>query len=89
MVKQIQVTKAWGEGSLPSNKGRYILAGADYSAPRFIDAVKVGNGVKVFNMDGTEVRQDATLRHFGPIPGIDRSIAAQARSNVTEPTQAS
>jgi hypothetical protein len=88
MAKQVQITKSWAAGSIPESKGRYILCGADYSAPRFIDAVTVGNGVKVFNMDGTEVRQDATLRHFGPLPGQDRSIAASARF-ATEPTQAS
>ena len=54
-----------------------------------MDAVTVGNTVKVFNMDGTEVRQDMNLRHFGPLPGIDRSIAAQARSATEAPAQAS
>ena len=88
MAKQIQVTKSWSIGSIPETKGRYIVCGADYANPRFIDAVLVGNTVKVFNMDGTEVRQDATLRHFGPLPGQDRSIAASARF-AAEPTQAS
>lgn len=87
MAKQIQITKAWGEGSIPENRGRYVLCNADYSNPRFIDAVVVGTGLKVFNMDGSDVPQDDNARHFGPLPGIGRSISAQAR-RASEPVEA-
>lgn len=88
MAKQVQITKAWGVGSIPATKGSYIVCGPDRSGVRFIDAVPVGNGIKAFYMDGTEVRQDNALRHFGPLPGIERSIAAQARSAEEAPAQA-
>jgi|KBSSwiStaDraftv2_1062776.scaffolds.fasta_scaffold201039_4 hypothetical protein len=88
MAKQIQIAKSWGQGQI-ENAGRYILCGSDYSAPRFITVVNVGNTNKVFALDGTEVRLDDTMRHFGPLPSIERSLSAKARHAAEAVPQAS
>lgn len=84
---QKQITKAWGEGSIPATKGTYLLIdNPEARQGRLVTAVVVGPGiVKVFDGEN-EVRQDANARHFGPLPGVERSLAAQERHAATPAT---
>lgn len=85
-TKQVQTTRTWSLGCVPETRGRFIVCGENYENPRWIDSIMVGNGLKAFEMDGTAVRQDAALRHYGPFPGIARSISAQDKDSAATPS---
>ena len=84
---QKQITKAWGEGSIPESKGTYLLLATPESREgRLVTAVQIAPGVlKVFDGEN-EVRQDANCRYFGPLPSIERSLSAQERHAATPAT---
>lgn len=87
MNPKTQIAKSWGNGTQPANAGTYLTAGENFSDPIMVEAIQVGGTVKVFRCsDATEVRQDAARFHYGPLPGISRSIAAKAR-RATDPAE--
>lgn len=79
MAKQNVVAKSWATGTQPTRKGTYIVADADRTNPRFVTAVECGTTIRVFDMKGDPVEQNEAMFHYGPIPGIERSIAAVQR----------
>jgi hypothetical protein len=80
-----QITKAWGEG-LPTRPGRWLVCNADETNARILRAVETEPGTVAVFEGGQMLRNDANLRHFGPLPGIERSIKAQSRSTAASPT---
>jgi hypothetical protein len=77
-TKTTQQTKTWGMG-LPTRTGRYVFCNADYGNARILNAVETEPGTIAVFERGQPIAVDANLRHFGPIPGIQRSLDASAR----------
>lgn len=75
-----QITKAWGMG-LPTRPGRYLLCNADYGNARIRNAVETEPGTVAVFENGQPITLTPDLRHFGPLPSIERSISAQERKS--------
>ncbi len=79
MGKQVQIAKSWGRGTQPVNPGTYLVSDESRTNLRMIQATRLGNTVRSFDMDGKPVEENVNLFHYGPLPGIERSIAAVER----------